>query len=227
MPPHHIAFFALLSSSLACGAKSTPLPDENTGGTAGSSSSGGIDSAGGTGAIAITPREPARHRAEREACDEQRPAYNDGELILDGQEDAGRPEWIECQFDSECTDGARGRCQGFRGDHRCTYDLCQQDSECSLGGPCGCEQSFWSEANSCLAGNCQVDSDCGNNGYCSPTVNDCGNYSGAFSGYYCHTSEDECVDDADCTVDANSGPGSCRYSSDVGHWRCGYGSCVG
>lgn len=78
----------------------------------------------------------------------------------------------------------------------------------------------------CLAGNCRTDSDCANGGYCSPTLGQCGNYTGVI-GYYCHTPSDECTDDSDCTGNPTSGPGYCMYSPEVAHWLCSYSHCVG
>ncbi|HEY2902752.1 MAG TPA: hypothetical protein VGL59_19380, partial [Polyangia bacterium] len=69
-----------------------------------------------------------------------------------------------------------------------------------------------------------VDADCGGNGYCSPTVDfGCGQFIGVV-GYYCHTGEDTCTNDADCT---NSGGGDCRYNPAVGNWSCVKSVCAG
>lgn len=165
-----------------------------------------------------TPREPEQHRAEATDCDAERPA---GDV-----EGSDYPVEGECMTDADCVDGDRGRCENFRGLAECTYDECVSDSECATGGPCGCEMSFWSDANACLQGNCQVDGDCGDGGYCSPTLSSCGSYSGVV-GYWCHTPEDECVNDSECTDTAMGGPGYCMYSSEVTHWVCSYSQCVG
>lgn len=130
-----------------------------------------------------------------------------------------------CAQDEHCTRGENGRCEDFRGEFRCTYDECFVDSSCNQGGPCACEGGFWSDSNVCLPGNCRTDADCGSAGYCSPTMGDCGNYSGVI-GYYCHTPEDTCLDDTDCNSGA-IGPGYCMYRPELAHWACGYGQCVG
>jgi hypothetical protein len=70
------------------------------------------------------------------------------------------------------------------------------------------------DLNACSTGNCQADSDCGDDGFCSPTLGSCGNYMGVV-GYYCHTCEDECVNDWDCGRGAG-----CVYSQEVEHWVC-------
>ena len=162
-------------------------------------------------------RVPLLHRAERETCDDVRPpgSFEDGEVPFDD---------TQCSRDADCTDGVRGRCQLHRV-VACSYDECTQDSECSTGGPCGCEMDYSSDANACLGGNCQIDSDCGAGGYCSPSMGTCGTYLGIVA-YWCHTPADECVDDIDC-VDPEMGAGYCMYSSEVTHWVCAYSSCAG
>lgn len=169
------------------------------------SSSGDVSSA--------PPRVPAVHRAEAEACDEERPPGS----FEDGEQESFDPS--VCSKDADCTEGVRGRCMGGRG-VMCTYDECTLDSECSTGGPCQC-----ANANTCLQGNCQVDDDCGGGGYCSPSMGTCGSYSGII-GYWCHTPADECVDDADCAA-ADMGPGYCMFSPEAAHWLCSYTTCVG
>jgi hypothetical protein len=69
----------------------------------------------------------------------------------------------------------------------------------------------------CVAGNCRVDADCGSNGYCSPSPskNGCGGI--PVGGYYCHTRDDECVDDSDCVSTGISG---CAYSTTSNRWTC-------
>jgi hypothetical protein len=51
----------------------------------------------------------------------------------------------------------------------------------------------------------------------------CGQFIGVV-GYYCHTGEDTCTNDADCT---NSGGGDCRYNPAVGNWSCVKSVCAG
>jgi hypothetical protein len=113
----------------------------------------------------------------------------------------------------------------------CTYDACFTDSDCPApagpaSGPvvCACENGFRSDNNVCIQGNCQVDADCDAKGlhWCSPTLGSCGNYTG-FQGYYCHTPEDQCLDDADCSANG----GYCAYEPTVGHWACSTQQCVG
>lgn len=219
-------------AAAACGA--VHQSSEETGGTnattagsggGGQGGQGGQAGRGGQGGMEPTDCnrvEPINHRASEEVCDTTRPPSMPG---VDGgaaSADAGAaPIPGACTADGQCTEGANGRCQNFRGDQHCTYDECTQDSDCDTSGPCGCERAFWSDANACLAGNCKTDADCGANGFCSPTLGDCGNYSGVV-GYHCHTCEDECVNDSDC-----ADGGDCRYSPEVAHWVCSQTHCVG
>lgn len=102
-------------------------------------------------------------------------------------------------------------------------DFCFDDSDCRTGGPCVCAGSeARNRWNVCLDGNCQTDADCGDDGRCSPTLSDCGDYGGII-GYYCHTPQDTCVNDSDCSESA----GYCMYRPELGHWQCGYTQCVG
>jgi hypothetical protein len=87
---------------------------------------------------------------------------------------------------------------------------------------CACEGGARADNNACLSGNCRTDADCGNAGYCSPTLGPCGNYAGVTS-YYCHTPQDECLDDGDC----GGALGYCAYSDAAGHFKCSNAQCVG
>jgi hypothetical protein len=174
---------------------------------------------------------PEKHRSAGETCDEVReavrpspdgqpsaPAGDGGQFICPGGE--SRTEYGECCFDEDCTEDTRGRCSS-RSFNYCSYDECQQDSDCTTGGPCVCGEG----GNQCLSGNCQVDGDCSGGALCSPTLGTCGLYSGVLA-YYCHTPEDACVNDSDCTV-PGMGLGYCMYSPDVSHWMCSYTHCIG
>lgn len=202
-------------------------------------------------------RVPEKHRAAGEQCDGERapgnsppyfdqtspecttdsdcqdgPGFNCGNDCRMTCFDAGtvkRCAWSrgECVYDSDCSEGNNGRCGNNREHWTCSYDECFSDSECATGGPCACGGAYGPEGpNTCMPGNCQSDADCGNDGYCSPTQGDCGSYSGII-GYYCHTPQDTCIDDADCGPRENQGPGYCMYRPELGHWQCGYGQCVG
>jgi hypothetical protein len=193
-------------STSGAGSSSGTGNTTDTGGTSGTVSNG--TGGGGTGAQS---RVPEKHRTTAQACDNERPPSQ-------GQGTG------ECSRDADCTNGDNGRCSSNRGLSRCTYDVCFEDAECTGGGPCACGGGFGA-ANACLPGNCQVDADCGSGGYCSPTFGDCGNYSGVIA-YYCHTPNDACVDDSECT-NAEVPRGYCMYRPERGYWVCGYGQCVG
>ena len=159
--------------------------------------------------------EPENHRPEAAPmCDNER----DSPVIVD-------PMTISagCTAHDQCTDGINGRCTDYgRGYADCTYDQCFEDSDCGAG-PCVCGTGAGN--NVCMGGDCQVDADCGEDGYCSPSYSDCGDYSGVVA-YYCHTAADECTDDTDCP---GAGPGGayCMHSAELGHWVCSTSHCVG
>lgn len=159
--------------------------------------------------------EPAAHRAAAATCDDVRAPQ--------APPDFG--EW-ECSRDEDCADGRNGRCTGNGHDGwRCSYDLCFEDGDCESGGVCHCGGGWRTDANVCKPGNCRTDGDCGPGGFCSPTFGDCGDYGGVV-GFYCHTCDDECVDDADC-VDGSFGPGYCAYQTLLGRWVCQDSHCAG
>src|SRR5690606_25374237 len=163
------------------------------------------------------PGEPQEHRPEEVVCDRERPAVDAGL-----QPGAPEPSDIEgaCVQDSDCTDGFAGRCVNGRGMLFCSYDECTTDSECEGTTVCDCGLAGSELTNSCVAGNCRVDDDCGEGGYCSPSQGSCGSYSGVVA-YWCHTPEDECLDDSDCDV------GYCALFPEIGIWACQTSQCVG
>jgi hypothetical protein len=152
-----------------------------------------------------------------------------------------------CSQDSDCTAGVNGRCLLANAPFLyvgCTYDTCFSDSDCSPQEPCACRASASSTIeNYCLVGsNCRVDTDCGPGGYCSPSqvsggcdclstalcgpdvhcwAGDtpvpcvCGDSCG--HGYFCHTPQDTCLDDSDCT-----NWGTCNYDWLNTTWSCSY-----
>jgi len=170
-----------------------------------------VDSGGGD---APSGRVPERHRPEHVACDDQR--STDGPTIPEGME-----EMANCTSHDDCTEGDNGRCSDFgRGFWGCTYDQCFSDDDCGVSA-CICGGDV--APNHCMGGDCQVDADCGPGGYCSPTFGECGNYSGEIA-YYCHTPDDECIDDGDCGDNEWS---YCAYNPAAGHWACSDSHCAG
>lgn len=163
---------------------------------------------------------PKLHRAAANVCDDVR---SDTAPMPDGPVDGG---YIQCDSHDDCTAGKNGRCTGNSHDGwYCTYDACAEDSECGGGKVCLCGGGWRSDNNVCLAGNCQTDADCGDTGFCSPTQGDCGEYGGTV-GFYCHTCDDECVDDSDCG-DGDPWGSTCRYNPAAGKWTCSDSQCAG
>ena len=157
-------------------------------------------------------REPERHRPVATACDDMRTPGN-----------GAANEGGACTSDADCVDGRNGRCTSWRFT-QCTYDACLTDADCANdtgGGVCGCSGSAISDANVCLGGDCRTNADCAS-GYCSPSFGFCGDYDGVVA-MYCHTADDECIDDADC-----EGPGAyCAFLPERGLWGCSDSQCLG
>lgn len=160
-------------------------------------------------------RRPAKHRARAEACDRERPRPD-----LPSDID---PTWSDCASHDDCTEGDNGRCTAGRDGYHCSYDRCFADADCD--GVCECGGDWGSDGNACKAGNCATDGDCGPEGFCSPSWGDCGDYGGVV-GYYCHTCDDECIDDTDCG-DGTWGSGYCAYSPLMDRWVCQDSWCAG
>lgn len=170
---------------------------------------------GGTTGTTSSVRVPVEHRSVAAACDDVRPKGSGGD-----------PSFRGCLVDEDCNEGANGRCNFDRRGSRCSYDTCFSDSDCGTN-VCACESPDVSHiGNKCLIGNCQVDADCGTDGFCSPTFGSCGNYNGDIA-YFCHTPEDECIDDSDCSDKDGVGTPYCKFSNEVNHWVCDDSQCVG
>ncbi|MFK7990758.1 MAG: hypothetical protein AB8I08_32355 [Sandaracinaceae bacterium] len=194
--------------------------DAGRGGDAGVESDASVIVDAGRGDAGGCQREPEEHRPGAGACDDERPYPSI---------DPEAADISDCARHEDCTDGLNGRCVGssFHG-YRCTYDGCFADDECGEG-PCACG-GRWSDANRCVPGDCQVDADCGPGGYCSPSLGSCGDYGGVV-GYFCHSCDDECVDDSDCPdTDSRTGvsqAGYCAFSPEAGRWQCSNQWCAG
>jgi len=183
-------------------------------------------------------RIPTNHRAAPDTCSTSRPAFMPGPPTDGGGLCSGFA--CSCTSDSLCTDFKNGRCgQTFelnycsRSCPICTYDHCFSDSDCPPLGPgpgvCDCRETLGhgpdtvsqASPNYCLyTNNCRVDSDCTSTGlpFCSPSADP---QCGSFVGFFCHTTSDECVDDADC------GLGICAWQPDKKHWACAKpGACL-
>jgi hypothetical protein len=189
-----------------------------TGGAAGSGArpgSGGTAGGAGKGGSGGT-REPAKHRPAEVVCG-MRPS------AMDASAPGGQsPPLQTCTMSSECTSGPNGRCIAGRIGTYCTYDECFNDSDCNPGAVCLCQSSMSQGSRCATVAGCRIDADCPK-GFCSPTFGTCGNYSGVI-GYACHSTADECVDDADC---AKLAGGYCMHDAMVGRWICSNSQCAG
>jgi hypothetical protein len=175
-------------------------------------------------------RVPRRHVAQKEVCGAERPAVN-----------APCPHFpwevpdaafaCPCGMDSDCTEGINPRCTYAASPccprTECTSDECFSDDDCPSGLACDCRGRHFEEApampNHCLTvGNCRVDADCPES-YCSPSKVD-GCMVGWAVGLFCHTADDECVDDEDCSDGGQVG--ACTFDSASKHWICSFGMCA-
>lgn len=200
-----------LSLLVGCG-ESSPESSGSGGSTSTTTSSGG---AGGGGAGAV----PVNHRATAEACTAARPA---------GSVDSGIPG--DCASDADCVAGDNGRCVEDLGKPPfCSYDACAVDDDCGAGSVCECRNPSAHHANICVHGNCRVDADCGAAGYCSPSAVTLDPYCTegvpiGSVGYFCHASDDECTDDADCPA-SGTFP-ACLFNVDKVRFACFEVLCV-
>jgi hypothetical protein len=98
----------------------------------------------------------------------------------------------------------------------CSVDQCTIDSDCGSGQICACAGELGGGpvrlGNQCMATQCQVDANCPHGEVCSASIGNCD----ALEGYYCHTSADECLTDADC---CGTTP-LCAYDTTKAHWAC-------
>ncbi len=221
---------SLLAGSFAlmhCGGGVITGPLGSDGGGLGVGEDGGPT--GGDGSVPIGADGgrplgvPMNHIPDAPTCRMSRPA---GEVNMP---DAGNPNCGPgqscCNSDSDCTAGTNGRCDYLHnGPPLCTYDQCFGGSDCSTGTTCLCANPMaTADTNKCLPSNCRTDADCPGS-YCSPTYDTtCGSYNG-YVGIYCHTANDECANDSDCT---QMGAGYCAFDKSVAHWVCEYGICAG
>lgn len=169
--------------------------------------------------------EPLIHRPSADPCPSTRPPG--------GCDIAGSGAPADCQADNDCTAGTNGRCVGNPHDGcSCSYDACTNDSQCASDSLCSCRQQWHYGAqgpNYCMKSNCHIDADCGAGAYCSPSFDSqCGAYFGV-TGWYCHTTKDECVNDSDCVgkVDGGWSAPFCGYRPELDKWVCSTTQCVG
>jgi len=189
----------------------------STSGSGSGSSSGASSSGSGSGSSSGSSSggtAPVNHRPDDSQCLGPAPM---GTCNFGGSGGPGM-----CSSDSQCADaGPNGRCIESNGGAvycSCTVDTCADDSGCGKDEVCACHGSPYTggAGNHCVPGNCRVDADCGSVGWCSPSysTNGCGD----IGGYYCHTPQDQCVNDSDCPT--MNGPMNCSYDSGLRYWRC-------
>lgn len=207
-------------------------------GSPATSAGGGAQPVGGGGGDGGIRHAPSSHRAAASACTQPR-----GPVAVPGPPNCPGNSAAGCTQDSDCIEGANGRCVSDT--HGCTqvycsYDGCQSDSDCAPNEACACRESAWqSTVNSCVNAECHIDADCGLGGFCSPSLvgNPCMCLSAAACkpnegscspgpcvcgdscghGYFCHTPQDTCLDDGDCEAGAGA---TCNYDALEHRWNC-------
>lgn len=161
-------------------------------------------------------KAPEKHRKEHATCSKVDTPAPKTSTFKKMPDEPGPP----CTTRADCK-GTDMRCLVGH----CVHDECTKDTDCGKG-VCECvDTPYRGRGHFCHAGNCAVDADCGES-FCSPTFGfSCGSYSGVV-GYYCHTRDDLCLNDADCR-DGSSAYGYCAYDQEKKYWRCGYAECDG
>lgn len=128
-----------------------------------------------------------------------------------------------CDRDSDCKGGRNGRCMPKLGmsatGNECEYDACFSDAECKSGETCTCGiREPWPARHRCQPSNCRVDRDCGPKGFCSPSKHALA--SKTVEGWYCHTDDDECMNDSDCPSEVPGRTDYCGYNANKERWVC-------
>ncbi|MGH7285895.1 MAG: hypothetical protein ACRELY_30625, partial [Polyangiaceae bacterium] len=181
---------------------------------------------------AKTMREPLVHFATPQIC-----AGSDASSFGPDCTDATESGCAcDPQADNPCTAGPGGTCiyHGVGRGWWCGYDHCVAPGDCGSGSTCLCSGAQPAYLiNRCAPSNCRVDSDCGAGSYCSPTVAQpsgyCGFIGATYAGAYCHTANDECTDDSDCTNGATFEPydsPACAFDPEANKWTCQSFVCV-
>jgi hypothetical protein len=206
----------------ACGG----VVNGGTGDGADGASGGGANSTGGRAShLPLGP--PDSHRSVGSVCSYDRPATVP---VGGGPADAGSGPNLQCFSDADCTNGTNGRCEVGRygrypvGIGYCNYDACFSDGDCAgQFGACICGDpqvgsSGTRGPNVCVNGNCRIDTDCGPSGYCSLSTQS--GYCGPDipSGFFCHTTNDDCASDSDCATRPVTS--RCTFDSTLHRWTC-------
>jgi hypothetical protein len=206
-----LCFLAPIMLGLACG--TTTSVSKDAADAAADASGPGVDAGADSSVVDASVRKDAEGgRPVAFACSKPRPA---GNAMLT---EAG--PGVSCLADSECVNGADGRCTysvtssgvGMFPSQACTYSTCTTDSQCSSDKLCQCDDLF---GHGCVTAACRVNADCAGSLPCSPSTVQ---MTGDGEGYYCHTSADPCFVDADCP--SVGGQGRCVYRVAAKVWAC-------
>jgi len=173
---------------------------------------------GGCGGTAMSGEVPPDHRAVASACapSTRSPAIPDSGLA-------------SCATDADCAaDGGLAALFATCLHRQCSFDHCLTDADCGATGVCVCANDYYGgnglyHANVCVPGNCRVDADCGPGGACSPSRAYCGSY----TGYYCHTPNDSCVDATKDCASCGLPGAACIYTPTTAAFVCGSAICAG
>jgi hypothetical protein len=111
-----------------------------------------------------------------------------------------------------------------------TVDQCLTDDQCGRESVCAClnANNPRTGGNVCSApGDCKVDSDCPPSRVCTASYSLTCNHAFAIT-YACHTGDDDCNNDSECTSPGGTGITSlCAYVPAAGKWSCVAYGCEG
>ena len=109
-------------------------------------------------------------------------------------------------------------------------DECTIDDQCGAGRVCSCfaANNPRSSGNVCSSpGNCRVDADCPSERVCTASYSLTCGHPLAIT-YACHTPDDDCNNDSECTGPGVPGTSSiCAFQPDRGKWACEPYGCEG
>jgi hypothetical protein len=210
-------------------ADDAPGGSGDRGGSGGVGGTGGVASrcAGGkAGAGGMGGMEAATHRAVAAGC-----PTNFYQSSMAGYFDG------PCASDADCLPAGESRCVDSPTGPHCSLDQCHVDDDCGTNMACSCRDepaggdapngagggpNSYLVANRCVKAQCRTDADCPAGYQCSGSFPTTGSARRGVSGYYCHTPNDCCRVDADCSPPA--GPGFtrqiCAYAPETGAWAC-------
>ncbi len=236
MRPRLPLSFGLLLFFVACGGATTMIDA----GDAGDAGHAGIDGAADQriaanhrAAGSVCPQTRGSAEPDLEACapdggflscvqDTDCTAGANGRCLAVGPIACGTAcSYDTCSIDSECPDNqpcvCRASSTGWTANSCTTGGNCRVDADCGPGGSCSPSQvdNFCFCPATALCGPDVACSTCAPGGPCMSVPCACGDSCG--HAYFCHTRQDDCVDDSDCT---NSD--TCNYDTLSNRWTCGW-----